>query len=80
MGCGARLDGEPASHPTPTTQGTFIVEVMATACRQGDSCWTTGNTFSLGLVQLEVVTGEVGGSLPLEGFTTQLDKVTNVLI
>lgn len=36
--------------------------------------------FSLGLMQLELVTGEMGGSLPLEGFTTQLDKVTNVLI
>lgn len=30
--------------------------------------------FSLGLVQLELITGEVGGSLPLEGFKTQLDS------
>lgn len=36
--------------------------------------------FSLGLVQLELVTGGVRGSLTFAGFTTQLDKVTNVLI
>jgi len=36
--------------------------------------------FSLGLVQLEQVMGEMGRSLPSAGFTTQLDKFTNVLI
>lgn len=36
--------------------------------------------FSLELVQLKPVMGEVGGSPPLEAFKTQLDKVTDVLI
>lgn len=36
--------------------------------------------FSSGLVQLELVTGEVGGSLPLADSKTELVKVTNVPI
>lgn len=61
--------------PHPTTQGTLTAEVMATAC----TFMLDTKKHFLGLVQLELVTGEVGGSLPLEGLI-QPDKVTSVLI
>lgn len=76
MGCGAGLAGESASHSIPTAQGTFTAEVMDAACT---FMLDTRKHFSLGLVQLELVTGEVEGSLPLQGLT-QPDKVSSVLI
>lgn len=74
MGCGATLDGEPASHPIPATRDICIAVVIAIACRLEDSCWTSEN-LSLELVQLELVIGEVGGFLLLEGYTTQLKSL-----
>lgn len=47
MGCGARLDGEPASHPIPATRDICIAVVIAIACRLEDSCWTSENTCPL---------------------------------